>query len=351
MMRREDNNDYSMEETTAVSVIIPFYNTADYLSESVESVLSQTLRGTELILVDDGSDDGSGEIAEEYRRQYPQRVRVLHQKNQGPAAARNAGLDIARGQYVHFLDSDDRLVGNALEILYGEAVSRSLDIVLFCAKVFSDDPALQYDVTAHRDEFIRSATPGTVMSGRESLRQLYEELREEYPAPVWTRLYSREYLVRCGIRYPEGLIHEDEDFGFFTYLQAERVEQIGDVLLERRLRRGSIMYTKKLLDSVNGYRHVYLKIIDACERTASAEDRFLYIRHSERMIFYTLLFYHQADADARRESRPVIDAYMDRARTYRLEYSIPVQQAMDWYYGKLPEEDVQLPALPYLCYK
>ncbi len=68
------------------------------------------------------------------------------------------------------------------------------------------------------------------------------------------------------------------------------------------------------------------------------------------MIFYTLLFYHQADLDTRRKCRPVIDVYMDKAQTYRLYYSVPVQQAMDWYEGKLPESAVQLPELPYLCY-
>ena len=338
-----------MQINPDVSVIIPFYNSADYLADSVESVLGQTLGSLELILVDDGSSDGSGEIAEEYRRKYPDKVRVLHQKNQGPAAARNAGFDIAGGKYVHFLDSDDRLVRHALETLYREAESRRLDLVLFCAEVFSDDPALQKDVAAHRDEFIRAAKQD-VVTGRESLLQLYEELREEYPAPVWTRLYRREYLTGCGIRYPEGLIHEDEDFGFFTYLYAERVEQIGDVLLERRLRRGSIMYTKRLLDSVEGYRHAYLKIMNACEQTDSASDRFLFIRHSERMIFYTMLFYYQADPDTRRECRTVIDAYMDKARSYRSHYSVPVQQAMDWYDGKPPESAVQLPELPYLCY-
>ena len=338
-----------MKTKPCVSVIIPFYNTAEYLSESVESVLGQSLGNIELILVDDGSSDGSGEIAEEYQRKQPEKVRVLHQKNQGPAAARNAGLDLAGGKYVHFLDSDDRLVRHALETLYREAESRRLDLVLFCAEVFSDDPALQKDVTAHRDEFIRAAKQD-VMTGRESLLQLYEELREEYPAPVWTRLYRRAYLTGCGIRYPEGLIHEDEDFGFFTYLYAKRVEQIGDVLLERRLRRDSIMYTKKLLDSVQGYRHAYLKIMNACEQTDSASDRFLFIRHSERMIFYTLLFYHQADPDTRRECRPVIDDYMDKAQSYLLYYSVPVQKAMEWYEGKLPESAVHLPELPYLCY-
>ena len=260
---------------------------ADYLPECAASVLGQTLPETELILVDDGSTDGSERLADAWQAAQPERVKVIHQPNRGPSAARNAGLDAAEGRCVHFLDSDDRLKPEALERLEREATEKELDILFICAQVFSDDPGLQGDVREHRDEFIRTAGTGRVLSGRESLRELYALRREEYPAPVWTRLYRREYLLRTGIRYPEGVIHEDEDFGFLTYLMAERMEQIPDVLLERRLRRGSIMYTKRLIDSVKGYQNAFGKIMDLYEAAPSGEDRQLLIAHSERLIFYT----------------------------------------------------------------
>ncbi len=336
---------------TRVSVIVPFYNVEDYLPECVESVLAQTLRETELILVDDGSSDGSGEMAESYRSRYPEAVQVIHQENQGPAAARNAGLEIARGTHVHFLDSDDRLKPEALETLYREAAARDLDILLFCAEVFSDNPALQEDVKVHGNEFIRTAQANLVLSGKESLRRLYEDRREEYPAPVWTRLYRRAFLTESGIRYPVGLIHEDEDFGFFTYYYAKRLEQIQDVLLERRLRTGSIMYTKKVMDSVRGYQNAFLKILELYNRTEEEEDRQLLRRHSERLIFYTLLFYLKADEASRSACRPVIDTYMEKAGAFRDSYSEPVRNAMACYAGQLPENAVRLPEIPYLCYR
>ena len=335
---------------TKVSVIVPFYNVRDYLADCVESVLAQTLQGTELILVDDGSSDGSGDMADAYCSRYPEIVRVLHQENRGPASARNAGLEIARGAYVHFLDSDDRLKPHALETLYSEAAGKDLDILFFCAEVFSDNPDLQEDVKVHRDEFIRADQAGIVMSGKESLRMLYENRREEYPAPVWIRLYRRAYLTDCGIRYPIGRIHEDEDFGFFTYYYARRIELIRDVLLERRLRTGSIMYTKKVMDSVLGYQNAFLKIIDLYNRTEDKEDRALLIRHSERLIFYTLLFFLKADEASRGACRPVIDTYMEKALPFRENYSAPVRTAMAWYEGQAPEDRVSLPEIPYLCY-
>ncbi len=334
-----------------VSVIVPFYNVRDYLADCVESVLAQTLKEVELVLVDDGSDDGSGEMAEAYRFRRPETVRVLHQENRGPAAARNAGLEIARGSHVHFLDSDDRLKPRALETLYSEAVSKDLDILFFCSEVFSDDPDLQEDVRVHGGEFIRTAQAGVILSGKESLRTLYEDRQEEYPAPVWTRLYRRAFLAESGIRYPAGRIHEDEDFGFFTYYYARRTELILDVLLERRLRKGSIMYTKKVMDSVLGYQNAFLKIAGLYERTEDAEDRMLLVRHSERLIFYTLLFFYKADEASRAACRPVIDTYMEKAQAFREYYSAPVRTAMAWYGGEAPEDSVNLPEIPYLCYK
>ena len=139
--------------STKVSVIVPFYNVRDYLTDCVESVLTQTLKDTELILVNDGSSDGSEDMAEAFRSRYPEIVRVLHQENRGPASARNAGLEIARGAYVHFLDSDDRLKPRALKALYSEAVRNDLDILFFCAEVFSDNPDLQGDVKVHGNDF------------------------------------------------------------------------------------------------------------------------------------------------------------------------------------------------------
>ncbi|MCR5475808.1 MAG: glycosyltransferase [Lachnospiraceae bacterium] len=86
---------------TRVSVVIPFFNVADYLPECVDSVLAQSLPGVETILVDDGSDDGSEKLADEYAKKHPDRVKVIHQKNMGAAVARNAGFDIAEGEYIH----------------------------------------------------------------------------------------------------------------------------------------------------------------------------------------------------------------------------------------------------------
>ena len=100
-----------------VSVVVPVYNTADYLQACLDSILAQSVPPFEVILVDDGSSDGSGQICDEYARRHPERVRVIHQQNRGTAAARNRGLEVCRGEYLSFIDSDDYLEPEMYEIL------------------------------------------------------------------------------------------------------------------------------------------------------------------------------------------------------------------------------------------
>ena len=110
-----------------VSVIVPVYNTQDYLNECIDSVLNQSLADFELICIDDGSTDASLEILKDYEKK-DNRIQVFSQKNSGLAASRNAGLNVAQGEYVLFLDSDDYLKSDTLEKLYNQAIENNLDL-------------------------------------------------------------------------------------------------------------------------------------------------------------------------------------------------------------------------------
>ncbi len=110
------------------------------------------------------------------------------------------------------------------------------------------------------------------------------------------------------------------------------------------------MYTKRLIDSVKGYQNAFGKIMDLCEAAPSGEDRQLLIAHSERLIFYTQLFYFKAGPEARAACRPVIDTYMGRARAVSGAYCPQVRSAIACYAGELPETEVRLPEIPCLCY-
>ena len=114
-----------------ISVVVPVYNVEKYLSVCINSVLSQTFTDFELILVDDGSTDKGGDICDEYEKK-DNRIRVIHQKNQGVSAARNAGIDLSIGEYLIFIDSDDTIDKNCLSILYKNLIIENADISL-CA--------------------------------------------------------------------------------------------------------------------------------------------------------------------------------------------------------------------------
>lgn len=113
------------------SILIPVYNVEKYLAECLNSVLAQTFSDYEIILVDDGSTDSSGQICDAYRARYPDRIRVLHKENQGPISARRAGLGLAAGKYICFLDSDDYWVSNTLDRLHEILLAEGSDVVFF----------------------------------------------------------------------------------------------------------------------------------------------------------------------------------------------------------------------------
>lgn len=113
-----------------ISVIVPVYNCKEYLAKCIESILNQTYPQIQLVLVDDGSSDGSGEICDTFAAK-DRRIQVIHQKNQGVSAARNAGLDAAAGEYLLFVDSDDQIAADTIETSLNGFVDDTIDVVVF----------------------------------------------------------------------------------------------------------------------------------------------------------------------------------------------------------------------------
>ena len=158
-------NQNNSADKILVSVIIPVYNTADYIKQTVESICNQTLRNIEILLINDGSTDNSLDIMQEMST-IDSRIKVFSQHNQGPSVSRNVGINNAKGQYIYFMDSDDLLESNTLETCYNECRKDLLDFVYFDAKAFTDDndldvPDLKYNRQQHIDSNILYRLPGT----------------------------------------------------------------------------------------------------------------------------------------------------------------------------------------------
>lgn len=212
-----------------VSVIVPVYRVESYLEKCVESLLAQTHDNLEIILVNDGSPDRCGEMCDDYAVR-DARVRVIHQPNggPGPSAARNAGLRIARGDYLTFVDSDDWVHEEHVATLLRLVLDHRADIaVCLFVWVHGDEPTLQPTTAETR-----------VWSGVASLA-LFEGPLATPIAVAWGKLYRRTLFQ--GITYPEGKTHEDDYTTHLLLGRADRIVMTTAPLYYYRLRAGSIM--------------------------------------------------------------------------------------------------------------
>ena len=115
--------------STKISIIVPIYNVEQYLQKTIESCINQTLKELEVILVDDGSKDASGKVVDDFAKK-DNRIKVIHKQNEGVTIARNTGLAVATGKYIFFLDGDDYLPLNAMDLLYQKAIEEDADWVI-----------------------------------------------------------------------------------------------------------------------------------------------------------------------------------------------------------------------------
>lgn len=216
--------------TPKISVIIPVYNVGPYLRECLDSVVNQTLRDIEIICVNDGSTDNSGAILVEYAAR-DERIIVITQKNRGLSAARNVGIDAAKGKYIYFIDSDDYIDLDALEVLYNRAEELKLDMLFFDFVYFYDG------VEPEPWSFQREEYNGTYL-GIELLKKFRDE--GTYWVTVWAYLIRREFLQNSGVRYVDGMLHEDMIFTPLLMMKAHQVSHFGCAFYHRRVRPNSI---------------------------------------------------------------------------------------------------------------
>ena len=222
-----------------ISVIVPIYKVEPYLNKCVQSIVDQTYPNLEIILVDDGSPDNCGAICDAWEEK-DSRIKVIHKENGGLSDARNAGLAIATGKYISFIDSDDSIALTFIVDLYGALLSTGADIAE-CGVSYVDETGA---VLKHRP-----VSPEKELARIDALRQLV--LEDGVYQTVWNKLYRREMVD--GIPFEKGKYHEDD---FWTYQVFDRMEKL--VLVDKPLynylqRGGSIIgvgYNLKRLDGL-----------------------------------------------------------------------------------------------------
>ena len=200
-----------------VSVIVPVYNAKKYLAQCLASILAQTLKEIEVICVDDGSTDGSGEILAQYALQ-DERVKILHQENKGYGSAMNVGLDASTGEYVGIVESDDCILPEMYRTLYEEAVSGKLDVV-------KSDACFWYENIGYRKR-IHAAHLDTYYD--RILGDIDRNVFFDFYMNIWTGIYKREFLVCENIRFHEspGASYQDNGFWLQTLSYCKKVKWI-----------------------------------------------------------------------------------------------------------------------------
>lgn len=229
-----------------ISVIVAAYNVEKYLKQCLDSILNQIYPAFEIIIVDDGSTDNTGLICDQYASENPQ-IKVIHQKNQGVSAARNAALECAQGEYISIIDSDDYLKPNMYERLIQSIIQNDADLIV-CNydKVSEDGNTIIMDKKYARDECV---------SSREALKWLDIEHYWTYVS-VWNKLYKQELFK--DIRFPVGKKFEDNYIIHRLIMKCSKVASISDSLYCYRDNPTSIMRTLKYkMDRIDDFDAAY----------------------------------------------------------------------------------------------
>lgn len=236
-----------------VSVIIPVYNTGKYLKETLTSISNQSLKELEIIVVNDGSTDNSLSIIESQAK-LDTRIQIYTQENKGVSVARNKALQHIKGEYIYFLDSDDILAPQALEICYKKCKQENLDFIYFDAENINPDNKYQ------SQNYIHSASSeNTIQKGIEVFNDLIDS--QTYRPTVWLHFIKTAFLKAFNLSFYPGIIHEDQLFCFYIYMNAQRVSYIPQIFIKRRLRENSIMTQKFSWKNIIGYFTVINEIL------------------------------------------------------------------------------------------
>ncbi|PJJ84049.1 glycosyltransferase family 2 protein [Mucilaginibacter auburnensis] len=227
-----------MNQSPLISVIIPIYKVENYLQPCVDSVLAQTYQNLEVILVDDGSPDNCGKLCDAYAEK-DKRIVVIHKPNGGLSDARNAGLDVCKGELIAFVDSDDLVHHQFIELLYNGLTKNNADMAFCGVSKFYDDDNVDDKITNS------SANVNMVLFDQ---TQMFDELlferRSVYEHIVsWNKLYTKK--IWDVLRFPKGRIHEDEFVIHHILDLCEKITYIDSALYFYRQRKDSIMFVKR----------------------------------------------------------------------------------------------------------
>ena len=249
-----------------ISIIVPIYKVENYLSQCIESILSQTYQDIEILLIDDGSPDNCGAICDEYAK-HDKRIRVFHVENKGAGAARNLGLENAKGEFISFVDSDDYVDNGFIEYLYNLLVENDCD-VSYCAYRYVDEASGKSFPQKESGENIQSK-----ILARNDAMKLALTMKNGMGMYLWNGLFRREILSRFDENH---FIAEDQIFTVATLLKARYVAKGYSLRYSYRIRTGSSRsynIAKRFADCKFALDQIGLLVSDCDESVIKAYER------------------------------------------------------------------------------
>jgi len=245
-----------------VSIIVPAYNVERYIEECIDSLLNQTYKNIEIIVLDDASTDATLYLLKQYEGQIQL---IENELNQGQGARRNQGMKLAKGEYIYFVDSDDWIEMNTIEELVEQAVKTDADLVRFNGKAFSEG-----GVTLEREgqyNFSHQLEHQKVYTGDD----LLDKNRRSFSASPCLYLIKKSVIDQHNLYFLEGVLHEDEYFTTRLFISIESMTYLNKAYYNRRYRIASTMTEQSNLHKIKSFES-YLKIFKALEKEHQRTD-------------------------------------------------------------------------------
>lgn len=278
-------------QDTKISVIVPVYNVEKYLSRCLESIINQTYKNLEIIIIDDGSFDNSPEICDFYA-QKDNRIEVIHKENGGLSSARNAGVDISTGQYITFVDSDDFIRDNYIEYLHDICIKNKSDIVQCRFEIGSKDDFSEIDL--EKEEVY-------IYSNIEAL------CNRKLKVTACAKLYRRDIIK--GTKFPIGIINEDDATYYKFIYNASKISITSKKLYYYYQSNNSITR-----NDLNYKRTDFIDIyIDRIKYFKEKKETILYEKSYERFCLVLMLFYISCkkNKNNKNDKKELLDMYKE----------------------------------------
>lgn len=232
-----------------VSIIIPIYNVESYLRESINSILQQKYQNYEIIAIDDGSTDGSSRILDEYDDN--EKIKIVHKKNEGVSIARNLGINMAKGEYIAFIDADDSIEDE------------------FLTKMVENIENYDMTVCCYREHFVncdidhKYVNKSTILDNKEAISEIHN--KSYYGGYLWNKLFKRKIIMENNIQFSDGVImYEDVWFVSQYLIYCSKIIIIPDILYNYRMRNSSAVWNKN--NNEESMIFVYKKLLNLFEK-------------------------------------------------------------------------------------